>query len=214
MSWERLCHPKEEGGMGFRDLYAHNLALLAKQAWRLLKFPNSLLARVYCAKYYPFGDFWSSSLTISPSSCWHGIYESTTILWKGLRWQIGDGRRVSIWTDPWILRSFTFWPVIRRSVAPNMAHELLLPDGGWNEPLIIYVFDQEDANLILSIPLGRRSSLDRLIWHFDSKGCYSVKSAYKLAFDKVYNAVNTGSSSSPQFLEFWKKIWMAKVPGK
>lgn len=190
MSWERLCLPKEEGGMGFRDLYAHNLALLAKQAWRLMKFPNSLLARVYRAKYYPSGDLLSSFLTPSPSSCWRGIFESITILWKGLRWQIGDGRRVNIWTNPWIPRPFSFRPIIRRSAALNMFHELFLPGGGWNEPLILTSFDQEDADLILSIPLGRRSSSDRLIWHFDSRGCFSVKSAYKLAFDKVYNVVN------------------------
>ena len=39
--------------MGFKNLQAFNLAMLAKQGWRLLMNPNFLVARVYKAKYYP-----------------------------------------------------------------------------------------------------------------------------------------------------------------
>ncbi|KAL6191818.1 hypothetical protein ACLB2K_038207 [Fragaria x ananassa] len=75
MSWDRLCRPKDNGGMGFRDLYAHNLALLAKQGWRILKFPHSIIARPLRALYFPNGDFWSAS-AVGGSTCWKGISEA------------------------------------------------------------------------------------------------------------------------------------------
>jgi len=42
--------------MGYRDLHLFNLAMLARQGWRLLMEPESLCAHVLRAKYYPEGD--------------------------------------------------------------------------------------------------------------------------------------------------------------
>ena len=56
MAWWKLCYPKNEGGMGFRNFHSFNLAMLAKQVWRLIKDPNSLCASVLRSKYFPNGD--------------------------------------------------------------------------------------------------------------------------------------------------------------
>ncbi|XP_050241151.1 uncharacterized protein LOC126690058 [Quercus robur] len=94
MSWDNLCKPKVDGGMGFKQLKPFNLALLAKQGWRLQMGQNSLVYHVFKAKYFPTCDFVDASLGNNPSYVWHSIMASQKIVQHGLRWQIGNGFNV------------------------------------------------------------------------------------------------------------------------
>ena len=55
--WAKLCSGKSACGLGFRDLSLFNQAMLTKQCWRLIKWPNSLVARVVKGRYFPTTDF-------------------------------------------------------------------------------------------------------------------------------------------------------------
>ena len=63
VSKDKLIRPKHEGGMGFRDLQLFNRALLARQGWRLLQHPQSLIFRFLKAKYFPHSPFLEAQLS-------------------------------------------------------------------------------------------------------------------------------------------------------
>lgn len=54
MAWNKMSACKTRGGLGFRDLYGSNIAMLGKQIWNFLHKPNSLVARVFKASLAMF----------------------------------------------------------------------------------------------------------------------------------------------------------------
>lgn len=102
MSWERLSKSKAEGGMGFRRLHAFNLAMLGKQAWKLVTQPDSLVAKVLKARYFPTGSFLNAKLGHNPSYTWQSLHSTQDLLKLGCRWRVGDGSSISVWDEPWL----------------------------------------------------------------------------------------------------------------
>jgi hypothetical protein len=88
--------------MGFKDLRAFNEALLAKQGWRIITNPHSLVARMFKAKYYPKCDFLKAKQAQNMSFFWQSILKAIWILRKGCVWQIGNEKSINIWEDRWI----------------------------------------------------------------------------------------------------------------
>ena len=72
--------------MGFRDLHSFNLAMLAKQCWRLLQNPDSLCARVLSAKYYPNGDILKAGPEKGSSFAWQSIVAGIQTFKRGCIW--------------------------------------------------------------------------------------------------------------------------------
>ncbi|KAK2663019.1 hypothetical protein Ddye_001593 [Dipteronia dyeriana] len=68
-----ICKPKCEGGLVFQDLESSNRAFLAKQEWRILKNPESLVARVLKGCYFKDCNFMEAKKNSSISYVWSSI---------------------------------------------------------------------------------------------------------------------------------------------
>lgn len=91
-SWESLCTPKSESGMGFKDLWAFNMALVAKQGWRLKQNPDSLTHRVFKAKYFVGCTFMEAQVGKKSFYVWRSIMAARETIEVGSRWiwEIGE----------------------------------------------------------------------------------------------------------------------------
>lgn len=137
----------------------------------------------------------------------------------GVRFQIGSGSTVSLWNDPWLPLPNTFKPFS----SPMCGRESWLVEDiidtderTWLVTVIEDMFTEVEAEFILKIPLSLRPRADRIVWHYDRKGLFTVKSGYKVARD-LYNRGTHASSSSGSCriaCSLWHLVWHARIPPK
>lgn len=211
LSWEKMTTRKEDGGLGFRDLYSFNLLLLGKQGWKFLSSPDALMARVFKAKYYPRRDFLQSELGSNPCHCWRSIWSSRVILNEGYRWQIGDGSTIPILGQPWLRceGELCIPQVSYPALHDHTVKDLFYPTTRtWNHELVHTLFPPHVARDILYTPVLQVNVGDKQLWRFTSDGAYTVKSGYRIYCDAIANKDHLKMGGD------WSSIWRLHAPPK
>ncbi|XP_030949875.1 uncharacterized protein LOC115973779 [Quercus lobata] len=179
INWGKLCKPKDKGGMSFRDIHAFNLAMLAKQAWRLIQGGHSLFVRVYKALYFPSCSFMEVELGCNPSFVWRSLLDARELIRAGIAWHMGDGQSIEVNDHRWLNHP----PLFRPSANTNLKVADLIDHRSrqWNRALLYTTFLQSTMDDILRIKLGEEHDQDKLLWKETKSGCFSVKTAYWVA---------------------------------
>ena len=221
VSWDTMIKPKKWGGLGFRDIELFNLALLARQAWRILNDPASLSARILRAVYYPGSEFLEASLGAAPSQVWRAILEGKEVLHQGIIRRIGTGESTNIWSMNWLPKDGHLRPLAcPRPNPPQMVSELLdHTSASWDRGKLQYFFTPMDADIIGSIPLTTRRQEDFWAWHYEKTGIFSVRSAYRMLVQnrETNRAWLEGIPSRSDVRadeKEWTSLWKIKVPSK
>ena len=188
VSWEKMCKAKSNGGMGFHNFQAFNLAMLAKQGWRLLSNPDYLCAKILRARYHPSGDILNSKLGCSPSYTWRSIFKGLEVVRKGSRWRVGNGRLIHIWEDKWLPTPMTYKVISPPRLFGDFPMVSALIDEDtkrWKVDTLKSIFLPFEVETILNIPLSHYLPEDKIIWVGNNKGVFSVKSAYYMALAMI-----------------------------
>jgi hypothetical protein len=193
-----------QGGMGFHDIVNFNKALLAKQIWRLWKFPDSLIATIMKAKYYPNCSVLEADCGKKRSFAWRSIQGSSDLIKEGLVWRAGNGKSIRIWKDRW-LKSPTTYKIIShpKILDPNSIVSALIEDNTkwWNLGLLHQLFSSDEVKSIQALPISVTDQEDCLVRRGMAKGVFLVWSAYHIQKDRILATKAEGSSCKQNNLE-------------
>ncbi|EEF29304.1 conserved hypothetical protein [Ricinus communis] len=184
--------------------------MLCKQAWRLLLNPNSLVGQVYKARYYPTGTFLSSKLGANPSFIWASLQKISDVIRRGTRWKIGRGETITIGHHAWLLddtNGFIQTDLLEEVCRKPVSCLFKTGTFEWDNKILDDLFNDRDKRLIHNIVLSHVAELDRVYWHRDVKGNFSVRDAYRLQQHDL-------SSSYSGDSVVWSKLWRLNITSK
>jgi len=152
VSWEKVCTPISNGGLGIRNLVLFNRALLGKWLWRFGMDRDAWWRVAVDSKYGSLWGGWCSREVAEAFGVglWKYIRKGWENFSKFLRYEVGDGNRTRFWHDLWcgdtILKEVfpDFFGIARvkdASVADNL--EILGGSIQWNVSFVREAHDWE-----------------------------------------------------------------------
>ncbi|GJR02332.1 RNA-directed DNA polymerase, eukaryota, reverse transcriptase zinc-binding domain protein [Tanacetum coccineum] len=119
VSWENVCKPKKQGGLGLKDLHIWNKALLAKHVWNIATKKNSLWVKWVHSVKLREKNIWEISTDVNDSWGWKNLLCIRDLIRDNVKHIIvSEMMRNDLWRWPneWNEKSLIF----RNLVNPNL----------------------------------------------------------------------------------------------
>ncbi|KAL2232499.1 UNVERIFIED_CONTAM: putative mitochondrial protein [Sesamum indicum] len=164
VAWKEICKPKEEGGLGLKDMGTLNRALMCKKLCEVIRCDRTSI----WVEWLRHGRLRDDSIWTIPENRgpwgWRKMLRLRGWLRSEVEYRIGDGSDFFLWKDLW----HHLGPLLDRfSRGPNSLglHEStmlssIICEGHWHWPLIT---DMECVEITHVLPRIHRGT-DRSIW--------------------------------------------------
>ncbi|GAA0142019.1 hypothetical protein LIER_35498 [Lithospermum erythrorhizon] len=137
-------------------------------------------------------------------------------MYKGINWQIGDGRSINIWQHRWLKHTWSKTPITPCTEFNSYLTVADLIDsevGIWNISKISNNFYEVDQIEILQLPLNHLHISDKEIWCNHPEDKFTIKHAYKLYISMKDEGATT-SDMQDITSSFFNRMWDIKIPSK
>ncbi|KAL2235424.1 UNVERIFIED_CONTAM: hypothetical protein Sindi_1274600 [Sesamum indicum] len=167
VAWKDLCQPKDEGGLGFKDISILNHALMTKKLCDIIICDRTSI----WAEWLYHGRLRDTSICSDRehggSWGWRKILHLRVFLRSMVDYQIGDGRRFYLRQDPWhylgpLSDTFSRGPRLL-GIEESARLSTGISGGEWQWPLITDFECLEITHVLPTIHGGE----DRIIWRFE-----------------------------------------------
>lgn len=180
VSWETICVPKKEGGLGVLQLAQWNNAACCKMLWKLVVNEDSMWTRWAKATYLKNQSLWNAKATDLHPWSWRKLLKLRLVFKSYLLHLIGDGRDTLLFYDNW-LEGEPLTTIVGEQ-AKTWGDELRVAqwwsmEVGWCIPLS---FQRRFPELTRTIQQQSISGgKDQVKWTLTSNQEFSVKSLYE-----------------------------------
>ena len=107
-----------------------------------------------------------------------------------------------------------------RTNPPQKVSELIVSTmASWDKQKLQLFFTPMDVEVIRNIPLNMRRQQDFWAWHYERRGFFSVRSAYRMLVNdkqrtRAWLEDRSGTSDTRATEKEWLAIWKVNVPAK
>jgi len=218
VSWKIICKPREEGGLGIRDILKFNVALLSKWRWRCISSEKGKWKECLDSKYDLKHGGNHTSMRLQ-SWRWKdlgkvcGEGDGDGWFQEAVGWKVGRGDKARFWEDVWIenVNLKTLFPRLY-FVSLNQGQKVdevgMWDDARWRWCLrwrrARFEWEipmEEELGILLTRAIIIKDVKDIQVWSCDESGCYNVSSAY-VCLDEI--------DRGPHYDAF-KYLWKAKA---
>ncbi|XP_075080304.1 uncharacterized protein LOC142165824 [Nicotiana tabacum] len=178
-SWNTLCMPVEEGGIGFKSLHDVAKTLFSKLWWNFRTKPSlwsSFVCQKYCKKMNSVIVPWKRG-----SHIWRKMLECRDLIEHQIFWQTKRGSSL-FWFENWTGLGALYFLVPQDFGIDETVHNVhdVTLDGEWDVDRLFEMLPQDISVHILEKvkPPSPQQVLDMPCWMLETRGYFSVKSAW------------------------------------